>query len=576
MKKLAAIYARVSSEKQKEGENIKSQIHALKGYAKEHNYEIPNGWIFTDDGVSGTLIARPALDKLRALIREGDIESVLVYSPDRLSRNFPFQMVLESEFEKYHVELQYFNTPKATTPEEQMSARFKSIFAEYERLQIGERARRGRNFRATQGSVSVIPKAPYGYEYVRKSSVEQAKYLIHPQHSEIVRKIYSLYTKQDLSINGVCRSLSQDGILSPTGSSRWNTSTIRDILRNPAYTGTAYFGKTGASEGIKDRIYRVKGKKRERPVRPRKYLPRENWIPISVPQIIENCEFDLAKEKLVKNKDFSSRNTHEPSILQGLLVCGMCGHAYHKRKRMSGGKNLTYYNCGFRLTGGNCTARGIRQDVIDNIVWNHLIDLLKNPQIIEQEIDRRSNENNDKRKIEERRRETGRELLKINKARDKLLDAYQEGDCLSLEDLRKRLKDLNIRKNLLENELKSLDAEEINVKKSAELRGNIDQFTEILNDAGQNLTIKEKQKVARLLLEDIVVYKDEIKIRHCIPLGENSDPYKNSHLCSDHQGVPPWFPSQDGLAPFLSFALPQLFKDVLHFAHSVHQVFLNS
>lgn len=536
MKKLVAIYARVSSEKQKEGENIKSQIHALKNYAEENNYEIPEGWVFADDGVSGTLIVRPALDRLRALIRDGDVESVLVYSPDRLSRNFPFQMVLESEFEKYHVDLQYFNTPKAVTPEEQMSARFKSIFAEYERLQIGERARRGRNFRATQGSISVIPKAPYGYEYVRKSSVEPAKYLIHPQHSLNVRKIFSLYTQHDLSIRGVCRSLTLEGILSPTGSSKWNTSSIRDILRNPAYTGTAYFGKTGPSEGLKDRIYRVKGKKRIRPVRPRKYRSKENWIPINVPQVIEKHEFDLAQEKLSKNKDFSSRNTHEPSILQGLLVCGLCGHAYHKKKRISSGKKVTYYNCGFRLNGGNCTAHGIRQDMVDNVVWNHLIDLLKNPKIIEQEIDRRANENNDKRKIEERRREVAKELLKINKARDKMLDAYQEGDCLTIEDLRKRLKDLNIRKNQLENELKSLDAEEINVKKSAELRNNIEQFTSILNDAGQSLTIKEKQKVARLLLEDVIIYKDEIKIRHCIPLGENGKSYKNGHLCSDRPG----------------------------------------
>lgn len=537
MKKLAAIYARVSSEKQKEGENIKSQIYALKNYAQEHGYEVPNGWVFSDDGVSGTLIARPALDGLRGLIRDGDVEAVLIYSPDRLSRNFPFQMVLESEFEKHHVELLYFNTPKATTPEEQMSARFKSIFAEYERLQIGERARRGRNFRAIQGSISVIPKAPYGYKYARKSSVEPAKYLIHPQHSENVIKIYSLYIQHDLSIRGICRKLSTDGILSPTGLSKWSASSIRDILRNPSYTGTAYFGKTGPSEGLKDRIYRVKGKKREIPHRPRKYCPRENWIPISVPQIIEKHEFDLAQEKLEKNKNFSSRNTREPSILQGLLVCGLCGHAYHKKRRISSGKRLSYYNCSFRLTGGNCTAPGIRQDMIDNVVWDHLIDLLKNPQIIEQEIDRRANENNDKRKLEEKRRETGRELLKINKARDKLLDAYQEGDCLTIEDLRKRLKDLNIRKNQLENELRSLDAEEIHMQKSTELRSNIDQFTSILNDAGQNLTVKEKQKVARLLLDNIIVYKDEIKIRHCIPLGKNGDSYKNGHLCSDHQAV---------------------------------------
>ena len=96
MKKNAAIYARVSSLKQKEGDNIQSQVSALIEFANKENYIIPTGWTFTDEGYSGSILQRPALDELRELIQEGDVDAVLVYSPDRLSRKYAFQLILDA------------------------------------------------------------------------------------------------------------------------------------------------------------------------------------------------------------------------------------------------------------------------------------------------------------------------------------------------------------------------------------------------------------------------------------------------------------------------------------------------
>src|SRR5437660_1413583 len=143
MKKLAAIYARVSSLKQKEGETVQSQLSTLLTMAERQNFTIPEGWIFKDEGFSGSNLRRPSLEELRALIHEGDVNAVLVYSPDRLSRKYAHQLLLEMEFEKCATELIFFNTPRAANAEEQLSLHFKSIFAEYERAQIAERCRRG-------------------------------------------------------------------------------------------------------------------------------------------------------------------------------------------------------------------------------------------------------------------------------------------------------------------------------------------------------------------------------------------------------------------------------------------------
>ncbi len=86
MNQPAAIYARVSSDRQKENHTIASQTEALKEFARTHSYTVPPEWVFEDEGYSGAILARPGLESLRDLAAEGQIRAVLVYAPDRLSR----------------------------------------------------------------------------------------------------------------------------------------------------------------------------------------------------------------------------------------------------------------------------------------------------------------------------------------------------------------------------------------------------------------------------------------------------------------------------------------------------------
>ncbi|MFB9266444.1 recombinase family protein [Bradyrhizobium erythrophlei] len=97
-KKTAAIYARVSSDKQKEENTIASQTSALIAFAREQNCDVPAEWVIEDDGYSGASLLRPGLERLRDLAAEGRIQAVLVYAPDRLSRRYAHQMLLIKEF----------------------------------------------------------------------------------------------------------------------------------------------------------------------------------------------------------------------------------------------------------------------------------------------------------------------------------------------------------------------------------------------------------------------------------------------------------------------------------------------
>src|SRR5882762_6859269 len=144
MNKPAAIYARVSSDRQKENHTIASQTEALIDYAQAHGYAVPAEWIFQDEGYSGATLVRPGLEALRDLSAEGQIAAVLVYSPDRLSRKYAYQVLLTEELSRCGVEVIFLKAPAGATPEDQLVVQFQGMIAEYERAQIAERSRRGK------------------------------------------------------------------------------------------------------------------------------------------------------------------------------------------------------------------------------------------------------------------------------------------------------------------------------------------------------------------------------------------------------------------------------------------------
>lgn len=203
----SALYARVSSDKQKEEHTIDSQLTAIMDHANKEGYRIPKEWKFTDEGYSGSNLIRPSLEKLRDLVFEGAIENIIVYSPDRLSRKYAHQVLLLEEFNKHGVNVIFIKSIKGTTPEEQLLVQFQGMIAEYERAQIIERSRRGKLHKAKNGTVNVLSGAPYGYNYVKKTEVSNAYYEINESEAKIVREIFELYTKKAYSIGYIAKYL---------------------------------------------------------------------------------------------------------------------------------------------------------------------------------------------------------------------------------------------------------------------------------------------------------------------------------------------------------------------------------
>jgi site-specific DNA recombinase len=323
--KTAAIYARVSSEQQKEENTIASQTAALIEFAREQGFGVPDEWVIEDAGFSGASLLRPGLERRRDLAAEGHIQAVLIHAPDRLSRRYAYQVLLIEEFARHGVETIFIKAPHCGTPEDQLMLQFQGMIAEYERAQILERSRRGKRHRAKAGEVSVLCGAPYGYRYIRKMNDTPARYEIDAVEAQVVRLVYEKYTVDSLSIGAIARLLREMGLPTRRRVTRWERSVVWAMLRNPAYKGTACFNKTqiGSRQKVTKPL-RLSGRAVHGDKSSSHERPREEWIEVPVPAIVSEETFALAHERLADNKRFAPRRTIEPSIVQGLVSCHWC------------------------------------------------------------------------------------------------------------------------------------------------------------------------------------------------------------------------------------------------------------
>src|SRR6516162_1651777 len=519
--KAAAIYARVSSEQQKEENTIASQTAALIDFAHEQGYSVPDDWVIEDEGFSGASLLRPGLERLRDLAAEGHIQAVLIHSPDRLSRKYAYQVLLTEEFARHGVETIFLKAPHSDTPEDQLMVQFQGMIAEYERAQILERSRRGKRHRAKAGEVSVLGGAPYGYRYIRKTSEAPARYQIDAAEAEVVRLVYDKYTAGGLSIGAIARLLRGMGV--PTRRRvRWERSVVWAILRNPAYKGTACFNKTQTGPRQKlTKPFRLSGRAVHGDKSSSHERPRDQWIEIPVPAIVSEETFALAAERLADNKRFAPRRTIEPSIVQGLVSCHKCGYALSRTSTRSTARKIHYYRClgsdAWRHLGGAvCDSRPIRQDLLDQIMWQEVIRLIEDPTLIQAELNRRLDAARAAEPMRRRQEALERELTRIGKSMERLVTAYQE-DLLSLDELRRRMPELRAREQSMRSELQAILDQAADRMSFLRLAETLTAFLKRLHESAESLEITERQKVVRLLVKDVLVDDDTITIRHSIP-----------------------------------------------------------
>ena len=538
--KIAAIYARVSGLQQRESNTIASQTEALTEFARDRGYNVAGDRVFEDDGYSGAQLERPGLERVRDLAAEGRIEAVLVYEPDRLSRKYAYQVLLMEELARNGVETVFVKAPAMETPEERLLLQFQGMIAEYERAQILERSRRGKRHRARRGEVSVLSGAPYGYRYHKKTPDSEAWYEVTEPQAAVVRDVYRLYTVEHLSIGAITRKLNERGVPTRKGVGRWERSTVWAMLRNPAYKGTACYGKTTLAPRQRiTRPVRLRGGFASRDSASHE-RPREEWIEIPVPAIVSEETFALAAERLHMNKVHAARRTRTPSLLQGLVCCRRCSYAMYRTSTRTSARKIYYYRClgsdaWRRLNGPLCSNRPVRQDLLDGIVWKEIIRLLETPALVESEIDRRLQAARDTDPARRREQDLERHLARIRKRIGRLVNAYQE-ELITIEELRQRMPALRKQERALQAEWQSVANQAKEKETYLKLAETLNGFLSRLRSPAETLDVSQRQRIVRLLVKEVLVGEDTIVIRHSIPIPNTpqDDDQPDSESDRDH------------------------------------------
>jgi DNA invertase Pin-like site-specific DNA recombinase len=523
----AAIYARVSSARQKKDETIGSQTAALRAHAQALGLEVPEEWVFEDEGHSGATLIRPALERLRDVVAGVGADVVLCYSPDRLARKFAYQALLIEEFARAGTRVEFVNGPRGDSPEDQLLVQFQGMFAEYEKAQIMERYRRGKAHRARTGSVNVLSGAPFGYRYLRKSDHAGAAYEIVDHEAALVAELFRRYADDGATIAELARWLTEQGVATRTGKARWDRSVVWGMLRNPAYAGRAVYGKTIAvheSPGLNRRA-RLEGRTTPRASKTVD-RPREEWTHIPVPGIVDEGTFARVALRLEDNKRFASRNSKTPNLLQGLAACAGCGYGYYRTSTNTTNKKIHYYRClgsdDWRYDGGRvCANKPVRADYLDQVVWDHITGLLADPQLIRAEIDKRLDQARTADPTNRQRASLELALAKASSAITRMIEAFSE-QLISIDELRTRMPDLRARETNLRNQIAAIDAQQADRELYLTLATDIEAFLTQLHDRANTADIDQRQRVLRLVVKDVLIGPDNITVRHRIPVRQHA------------------------------------------------------
>ncbi|MEW6082667.1 MAG: recombinase family protein [Bacillota bacterium] len=419
----AAIYLRVSSDEQAEhGHSLAFQREECVRRARELG--ATGVEVYSDEGVSGAVLARPGLDALRSRVRGHGVQAVVVWDPDRLARRLTHQLFLTEEIEA-HCCLVFVNLKRDDSPEGQLFYQLRGAISQYEREKIRERTSAGRRQKARSGKLPFAME-PYGYRYdPGRSNLEVVE-----AEARVVQRLFRDYVFFQGGFSHLARCLTEEGMPTRRGAQAWHRQTIKQILMNPVYRGVYYANRRDMS-GVSLNKYREEGKTWGR------LRPQGDWIPVEVPAIVSQDLWQEAQETMERSRRLRHRSDY---LLSGLLKCGACGGPMVGTRLSVWGKRVRHYTCRRSSSAkGLACQRSVKAEALEQAVWSRVTPWLGDRCLLERHLLRL-------RQTPGRhgRERAGMELERVQRSRKQILLAMELGlaagaDALSsLERLKER------------------------------------------------------------------------------------------------------------------------------------------
>jgi len=464
-----------------------------------------------------------------------EFEVLLVAAPDRLARNYVHQVLLLEELQGRGCRVEFAERPMSQDPNDQLLLQIRGAVAEYERTLIAERMRRGRLAKLRSGQLLPWLRVPFGYRTDPERPRDPAGLRVEEYEAAIVRQMFAWYLEQGATLGTIARRLTEGGVLTPTGKRSWSRSTIRGILKNPAYVGNAYGHCT----------YLAPAKRRRSPLEPvgagltAKRRPQEEWIAVSVPEIVERETFDLVQQKLSHNRKFASRNNKSHRyLLRALVSCGACGRSSPARTSWDG---RSYYVCRGHsevVSEQRCRARHAPGARLDELVWEDLCEVLTHPEHAKHALRRAHGGEWLPRELKARLENVGKALAYTERQRERLLEAYL-GGVLELAEFERKRKELEGRAEALLAQERQLESSARERAELATIADSIEEFCERVRAGLADATFEQKRRLVELLIDRVIVNDEEVEIRYVIPTSPEGPHQPFCHLRTDYlDGLP--------------------------------------
>ncbi|RPK31724.1 hypothetical protein EDO6_02351 [Paenibacillus xylanexedens] len=500
----AIVYTRVSSDIQVDNYSLDTQIDICVNEAKE-KFDINRDEIIVlrEEAESGDNPNRPMLNYIFFLLGKGLGSKVIFLHPNRLSRHLHLQQDVTHKIWELGCDLHFveFDLQKGNA-ESMLNYNIQGSISQYNKAKILADTKRGRNAMVANNKIPGMNRI-YGYTYDKEldtlveNPIEKERYLL------MVKMIL-----EGSSCSEIARVLSSKRFAAPKGGD-WYQVTISRILRNPAYKGTFYYGKTETIQ--------VLGKKKK------VSKPKEEWTMISVPEYIDEVTFEKVQKVLDDNVKFH-KNKGKPTqdyLLRNLVRCGRCGASVSSGTTTKTKYGLLkYYTCTRKTTKSynvesgkpNVSCRGAnwRVDMIDNLVWGEFTTIVNNPQHL---VDKLLERVSDTAKVDELHKSKDilvKSLKEKERLKERYIDLYAEGIIKSKEELSLKIAPIEIEISDLNKELSAI-SENLKMSQhqddSALLAANIlEKFKKIIQT---NLTIEDKRRLIYNFIDSVVLHDDK-------------------------------------------------------------------
>ena len=513
----AALYARVSSDRQDVDLSVAAQLRALREYSKKHGYSVVRQYV--DEVESGRVADRP---QFRKMIEEGSqpnapFQVILVWKFSRFTRKREHAVAFKSQLRRKGIRVVSITEQADDTPTGRLLEAIIESVDEFYSENLAQEVTRGMRESASRGFF-LASRAPFGYKRikVKDGAKERPTLEVDPATAPVVKEIFQS-SFMGAGLKEICKQLNDRGITNR--GRRWYKSGLAYLLSNEAYTGTAVWGRTS------------KGKKADNPVR----------VEGAWPALVSRETFDAVQQVMRSRAPKVQRPGRVGStyLLSGLLKCGVCGRAYIGQKAKGG--QFAYYICGtlYRDGAGTCEARYLNAPKVEDFIVEKIrerilteetiVDLVT---LVAEEMDAKAGELAGRVEVIEG------ELTDVRRRLGRLYDALENSD-LTLEALSPRILSLRHREEQLEAALdeavRQLEERRIELPTTEEMKVYVADLREYLKEG----TIPERKALIRNFVEDIKVVGEEATLTYTLPMPKGGITQESASVLDFVQSGPP-------------------------------------